>query len=100
MRLVTARFYYCTTSDRSADSEEADHEMKEALLVPCKGGAWYTCAHQAWTVNPLARTITPGELSEKEMVLVAPASYDVAHELEHLQDRKITGAGIRERRFA
>ena len=39
------------------------------------------------TVNPLARTITPGELSEKEMVFVAPTAYDVVHELEHLQNQ-------------
>ncbi len=51
------------------------------------------------TVNPLEKEIKVEELTEKELVFDGSTAYDIAHEIEHLKQKKIKGGSLWEFKF-
>jgi predicted metalloprotease len=53
----------------------------------------------AMTVNPEAEVVKTEELPEKEMRFEGSTAFNAAHELEHLEQRHVTGRQLWELRF-
>lgn len=51
------------------------------------------------TVNPLEKEIKVEELAKKEIVFEGSTAYDIAHEIEHLERREISGGSLWEFRI-
>lgn len=51
------------------------------------------------TVNPAEKEIKVEELTEKEIVFEGSTAYDIAHEMEHLERKEISGGSLWEFRF-
>ena len=51
------------------------------------------------TVNPLIKEIKVEELAERELVFEGSTAYDIAHEIEHLEQKLIKGGSLWEFKF-
>lgn len=51
------------------------------------------------TVHPLEKEIKVEELAEKELVFDGSTAYDIAHEIEHLEQKEIKGGSLWEFKF-